>query len=94
VVSVVESVESFLAGLGGQVEDDPLAAAALALAEILDDSDNSATSRSMVAKELRETLACLRALAPPKREQDTLDEIAAAREKRRASAGGAASADL
>jgi hypothetical protein len=94
VVSVVAAVERELEPLPSVLREGALAAAAVALAEILDDGHNSATSRSMVAKELRETLSCLRALAPPKREQDTVDEIAAAREKRRASAGGAASADL
>jgi hypothetical protein len=93
-VSVVESVESFVAGLSGEAADDPLAASALALAAEIDDAGNSATSKSMVAKELRETLAYLRAMSPAKKEADDVDEIAAAREKRRAAARSATAADL
>jgi hypothetical protein len=50
---------------------------------------NSATSKAMCAKELTATLRELRALAPPKAEEDRVDEIA----KRRAlRVGGARSA--
>jgi hypothetical protein len=93
VVSVAAAVEREVELLPDVLREGALAAAALALARVID-APGSATSKAMVAKELRETLAALRALAPPKREQDTLDEIAAAREKRRASVRGAASADL
>lgn len=41
-----------------------LAVSALALASIVDDADNSANARTMAARELRETMATLRELAP------------------------------
>jgi hypothetical protein len=89
VVSVVESVERFLGGLGGAAEDDPLAASALALAGVID-APGSATSKAMVAKELRETLTALRALAPPRVEEDEIDRKRRQREERlaRQSAAG------
>jgi hypothetical protein len=79
VVSVVAAVERELVSLPSVLREGALAAAAVALAEILDDVHNSATSRSMVAKELRETLASLRALAPPVERKDELSELRSAR---------------
>jgi hypothetical protein len=58
------------------------AAAALALARELDD-DNSATSKSMCAKALNETMDRLRELAPPEQIKDGVDDISAQRAKRR-----------
>jgi hypothetical protein len=49
---------------------------------------NSATSKSLCAKELRASLAELRALNPPKPEEDRVDEIAKRRERRLARATG------
>jgi hypothetical protein len=58
-----------------------LAALALALAREMDD-DNSATSKSMCAGQLRETLDRLRELAPGAEEADEFDELAAQRAAR------------
>lgn len=68
-----------------------LAMAAKALAREIDKTGNSATSKSMCARALTETLDRLRELAPPKKESDRVDELTAAREARRAAAGSATS---
>lgn len=60
-----------------------LAANALRLAKEMD-SDSSATSKSMCARALNETMEKIRALAPQEQTQDELDELAARRDKRRA----------
>ena len=57
------------------VADSGLAASALALARMIDDDENSATSRSMCARALREALDRLRELCPPADENDDLDEL-------------------
>lgn len=59
------------------------AATALALARELD-AENSATSKSMCAKALNETMDRLRELAPPEQTKDEVDELGEARERRRA----------
>lgn len=63
-----------------------LAASAVALAFQIEHPYNSATSKSMCAREMRDTLDRLRALAPEEAEADELDEIKARRERRRQSA--------
>lgn len=73
-MTVVEAVQQFLTGLG-DAASSPEAASALALAAELDDGANSATSKSMCARALNETIEKLRALAPPKREATGLDAI-------------------
>jgi hypothetical protein len=60
-----------------------LAMAALQLAKELDDPGNSATSKSMCGKTLADTLATLRSLAPPEAKRDSIDDLAAARARRR-----------
>lgn len=85
-MSVVEAVGRELDALPGVLAEGALAASALALAEAID-APGSATSKAMVAKELRETMAALRALAPPKVERDRIDEVNQKREQRRRSAG-------
>lgn len=64
-----------------------LAASALALARELD-NPNSATSKSMCANALRDTLDRLRELAPAEKEQDRLDELADRRTRRLKRASG------
>lgn len=59
-----------------------LAASALALAREMD-SPNSATSKSMCARALLETLDRLRDLAPTEHEEDAIDELRSRRERRR-----------
>jgi len=98
-MSVAEAVERDLDAVreaSPDLADSALAATALALAAEIDEPKNSATSKSMCAARLNETMATLRELMPPKREADGIDDIAEQRKKRRAVAaeGGAASADL
>jgi hypothetical protein len=88
-MSVVDAVQRDLERLGGDLADSALAASALTLARELDKSGNSATSKSMCAKALMETMDRLRQLAPPKEVRDGVSDIAAARERRRAGLGGA-----
>lgn len=59
-----------------------LAASAVALAREIDDPGNSATSKSMCAKALLETLDRLRSLAPQEEANDKLDELATRRSAR------------
>ena len=66
------------------------AATARALARELDHPWNSATSKSMCARALTETLDRLRELLPPEEEGDGLDDLAA---RRAARLGGAATAN-
>ncbi len=91
---VVEATQRDLDGMPDRVSRSGLAAVALALARELEDPFNSATSKSMCAKALMDALAALRALAPPNREADGVDDIAERRARRRAAVGGAAAADL
>ena len=85
-VTVVDAVTRDLAALAKrapELAESAEAATALALARELDDN-NSATSKSMCARALTETMAALRAMAPPVETTDALDQLAAARSKRRA----------
>jgi hypothetical protein len=61
-----------------------LAASALALAREIDTPGNSATSKSMCAKALLDTLDRLRELAPSDAGDDRLDELATRRAARTA----------
>jgi hypothetical protein len=69
-VSIESAVEKSVKGT-----DPVLAAQALELARLLDDPGNSATSKSMANKELRETMAEIRALSPPKEAPDGVTDI-------------------
>lgn len=93
-MSVVEAVERDLEKLGGDLKDSAMAASALALARELDDPSNSATSKSMCARSLMDTMDRLRQLAPPRREVDGITDLNSERERRRAAAGLPAAADL
>jgi hypothetical protein len=89
--SVLAAVERDLEALARRDQDlasSGLAATALTMARALDDPKNSATSKSMCARVLSDTLARLRALAPAAEERDGLDDLSARRAARRA--GGAA----
>jgi hypothetical protein len=85
VVSVVEAVRRDLERLGEGAAESALAAAVLVLAEKIDRRVSWAD-----VKELRESMAALRSLAPPEKEPDAVDDLA---ERRRAArrARGAAS---
>lgn len=85
--STVEAgVLADLGALGDVPRSAGLAQSALALARAVDDVSNSATSRSMCARELRETLDRLRALAPVKGEKSGIDDLRDRRAARRAAA--------
>ncbi len=66
-----------------------LAAAALVLAGALDSPKNSATSKSMCARALIDTLDRIRDLAPPRMEDDQLDDLSSRRAARISRAAGA-----
>lgn len=69
-----------------------LAALALALAGQIDDPDNSATSKSMCAGQLRDTLDRVRELMPKAAEKDGLDDLSKRRADRLAARKSAAKA--
>lgn len=76
--SVKASVERDLAELAKRdpsIPNGSLAATAIELAKQLDNPKNSATSKSMCAKSLSDTMDRLNELAPPKKEGDRLDAI-------------------
>ncbi len=91
-LTVVASVKrdlAVIACLDAGLARSGLAASALMLAGELDNRKNSATSKSMCARALAETLERLRALAPDEQKGDHLDDLSSRRDARRA--GGAAS---
>ena len=65
-----------------EVAGSALAAAALVLAGELDDPGNSATSKSMCARALKETMDRLWELLPPVEEADRLDDLTSRRQTR------------
>ena len=81
-MSVVDAVTRDLESLG-DLKDSALAASALELAAAVDKPDNSATSKSMCARELREHMMLLRSLAPDVVVEDKLDDLASRRVARR-----------
>jgi hypothetical protein len=86
---VIDATELEIAALAkreASISDTALAAAAVALAYQIDNPFNSATSKSMCARELRETMAKLRELAPVGEEPDGIDQLAGRRANRRSSA--------
>lgn len=84
--SVVAALERELAELPAEFAGSTLAASAMALAREMDKPGNSATSKSMCARALNETLEKLRAQIPEADEGDELDELAARRAERLAAA--------
>ena len=91
-MSVLEGVDRELAEVAKRnraLADGALAESARAMARALDNGENSATSRSMCAKELRDTMTALRDLAPPVPERTRLDELGDRRAKRLARKAGA-----
>ena len=81
-VTVEAAVERDLAQFPPELAGSALAASALALAREIDQAGNSATSKSMCARALTETLEKLRALAPAEKEADKLDDLARRRASR------------
>lgn len=87
-MTVLAGVERDLADIAARDEklaQSGLATQALALAKELD-NPNSATSKSMCARALLETLDRLLELAPVEEKLDDIDEIAAQRARRQAAA--------
>jgi len=84
--TVIDATEAELATLAKrnpEIEGSALAASAVALAYEIQNPYNSATSKSMCARELRETMAKLRELAPEAEREDGIDELGNRREARR-----------
>ncbi len=82
---VVAGVQRDLAEIRRSAPDlaeSALAESALALAREIDSQENSATSKSMCARSLLDTLDRLRELAPKVEEKDELDDLAARRARR------------
>lgn len=85
VTTVLEALERDLAALPEVLASGSLAASLRVLAVELD-APNTATARALCAKGLRDGLDRLRELAPPVEEGDQLDDLAARRGARRATA--------
>lgn len=91
--SVVAALDRELAELrkrDPKLADSTLAASARVIAGVLDDPKNSATSRSMCARALNETMGRLHELMPAEETKDKLDELKERRKKRLAGRSGAA----
>jgi DNA-binding IclR family transcriptional regulator len=89
-MSVIEAAEREVEAIrkrDAALADSALAASAIALAYEIANPYNSATSKSMCAREMRDTLDRLRELAPEERKADDLDDLAARRAKRLADTG-------
>lgn len=83
---VIDAVEHEIAEIrkrAPKLADDQLAATAVALAYELEHPGNSATSKSMCARTLNETMDRLREMAPAKPEADGIDELTRKRDTRR-----------
>ena len=96
-LKVVDAIKRDLAEIAKRdkaLAESGLLATALQMARELDKPRNSATSKAMCAKSLRETLDRLRELAPPKRVKDGIDDLGTKRATRRAAARVAATPDL
>lgn len=88
---VVDAAMRDVAAIGERDEalgESALAAAVVALAMEVADPYNSATSKSMCVREMREVLEELRGLLPPVKTQDGVDDLARARAARRRAAAG------
>jgi hypothetical protein len=84
-LTVVAALERDLQELGRRqpgLDRSALAASALSLAAELDSAQNSATSKSMCARALREVWDRLQELAPAQEEGDQLDDLAKRRDAR------------
>jgi hypothetical protein len=84
---VIDAVNSEVAAIGKRkaaLAKSQLAATAVALAYELENPYNSATSKSMCARALNETMGTLREMAPAEREGDGIDDLERKRSERRA----------
>lgn len=66
-----------------ELAESALAASAIELARELDQPDNSATSKAMCARAMREALDRLDELAPPEEESDRVHDLTSRRAERR-----------
>lgn len=82
VAKAVERDLAIISRHAPELAQSALAASTLALAREIDEPTNSATSKSMCAKVLLETLDRLRGLIPTDQEADGLDDLAARRATR------------
>jgi hypothetical protein len=90
VVDAVHDELDAIAKLDADLARSGFAASALALAQALDDPENSATSKSMCARALLDALDRLRELAPEEKKDGKVDEISERRATRRRRAAAAA----
>ncbi|HXO85911.1 MAG TPA: hypothetical protein VN803_10365 [Gemmatimonadales bacterium] len=82
---VVAATRAELEQLPDDLQNSAIAAGALVMAQILDSPDGSYTSKSMCFEKLHKAMDRLRELAPPKEKpKDGIDELKAARARRRA----------
>lgn len=86
VAAAVERDLAELAKRDASLATSTLAMSALRLAREMDSTSNSATSKSMCAKTLLDTMDRLLESAPPALEKDGIDALAEQRAKRRARA--------
>lgn len=87
--TIVASVQADLkriAKRSKELAEGSLAAVALNLARRIDDGDTSTHAAAVAAKELRELLTLIAALAPAEQRKDSLDELNSRRMARRATA--------
>jgi hypothetical protein len=82
VVTVLEALDGELAAMPAEVGGSSLAMSARVLAGKLDDVGTAASAAAACAKELREHLAGLRALAPVETDEDDVDRLQAAARKK------------
>lgn len=87
VVGAAEGEVEKIREVDATLAESSLAATAIALAFQIESPGNSATSKSMCARELRDTMDRLRELMPESREADGVDDLTARREARIASVG-------
>lgn len=81
-MSVLDAVDRDLSRLPDDLAESAFAETARALAREIDSEDNSATSKSMCARELREVMGKLRELAPPEEKKGKLHDIKSGRSLR------------
>jgi hypothetical protein len=93
VVSLIDAIERDLEKLPPELANSALAELARTLARELDSPQNSATSKSMNAKAMLDTLDKLRELAPPKEKEGLVHDIRSARRGRLRVAGGSGTKD-
>jgi hypothetical protein len=82
-MSVVESVTAEIGRMPKDIGESALASLALACAENIDAARPGSTPGAMWAQRLQDVLKELRGLAPPAKTNDTVDQLAEARTRRR-----------